>query len=179
MRSLGLKIAVMFVLLAAAACSSEAERRGSPPLSSPPQSPSPTPTASAAGAARPPVEATEAIEADADGSFSFLSPTRNIACSMSGANAVCEIREHTFDSPPQPSDCELDFGTMVAIEGRQPARFLCHGDTGFGGTDSVLAYGDSLTTGLATCTSRESGMTCTSADGGHGFELSRGSYRLY
>ena len=176
MPSPGLKIAVMFVLLAAAACSAEAERRGSPQLSSPPQSPSPTPTASAAGAARPPVEATEV---DAGRTVSFTSPTGNIACSMGGANAVCEIREHTFDSPPTPSDCELDFGTMVAVEGRQPARFLCHGDTGFGATDSVLAYGDSLTNGMATCTSRESGMTCTSADGGHGFELSRGSYRLY
>ena len=116
---------------------------------------------------------------DAGKTVFFTSPTGNIACSIRAANALCEIREPTFDLPEKPSDCDLDFGTMVAVEGRQPARFLCHSDTAFGATGSVLAYGDRLTKGSATCTSRESGMTCTSADGSHGFDLSRGSYRLY
>jgi hypothetical protein len=61
---------------------------------------------------------------------------------------------------------------------RRP-RFLCHGDTAFGAKGSVVQYGERLTNGLVTCTSRESGMTCSTADGRHGFELSRAAYRLY
>lgn len=91
---------------------------------------------------------------------------------------MCEIREHTFAQPEKPSDCDLDYGTMIGVQAGR-SSFLCHGDTAFGAAGTTLGYGASTSNGLVTCTSRESGMTCSSADGSHGFELSRASYRLY
>src|SRR4029079_9724311 len=98
---------------------------------------------------------------------------------ISHVGAVCEVKNETFEPPAKPSDCDLDYGTMIHVERGARAEFSCHGDTGFGFPLPVLAYGDSVSNGTVTCTSARSGMSCSTADGSHGFELSRASYGLY
>ena len=109
-----------------------------------------------------------------------MPPSRNIACEMAQDHAVCQIMERTFEQPPKPSDCEYDYGETIEIKGDVRAELLCVSDTVFGAPDDFeLAYGERVSNGLVTCASATSGMTCSTASGSHGFELSRGSYRLY
>jgi hypothetical protein len=42
-----------------------------------------------------------------------------------------------------------------------------------------LAYGERVSNAIVICVSAASGMSCSTVSGSHGFELSRGSYRLY
>jgi hypothetical protein len=135
---------------------------------------------SAAPVATPTPAGTAAVRTvRADQTHVFLSPSGNIVCSLAEDSAVCEIADRTFAPPPKPADCELDHGSMVALRGEASAEFLCYGDTGFGADVPALPYGASVTNGVVTCTSAESGVACTSASGAHGFALSRASYRVY
>jgi hypothetical protein len=111
--------------------------------------------------------------------YAFLSPSGNINCGISRVGAVCEVKNETYQPPAKPSDCDLDYGTMVSVRRGARAEFSCHGDTGFGFPAPVLAYGERVSNGIVTCVSATSGMSCSTVSGSHGFELSRGSYRLY
>lgn len=108
----------------------------------------------------------------------FQSPTRNIGCVIDSASARCDIARHDWPSPRKPASCELDYGDGLAISrsGRRGA-FVCAGDTVLN-AGGVLAYGRSITRGGITCTSRASGVTCRNARG-HGFRVSRSSYRRF
>lgn len=116
--------------------------------------------------------------AGAQGLVGFQSPTRNIGCSLDATNARCDIRKRDWSPPKKPANCELDWGQGLDI-GRTGSRgrFFCAGDTALG-AGKALAYGKSITRGGITCTSRKSGMTCKNARG-HGFRISRGSYRTF
>ncbi|HWH27736.1 MAG TPA: DUF6636 domain-containing protein [Mycobacteriales bacterium] len=167
-----------------------APRDSTPPSASAGASPSPSadgaaPTAAPGGEELPAAAVTTVAPGS---SVRFSSPSGNISCFLSGTGAVCEIAEHDYQPPPRPADCELDHGTMIELDQTGPARFACHGDTGFVRDDPespltapgpVLAYGEQITNGIFTCTSRRSGMACATADGGHGFELARAGFRTY
>ena len=58
------------------------------------------------------------------------------------------------------------------------ARRLCVGDTAMDPDAKVLAYGKTKHYGPFTCTSRTTGLRCTTA-AGHGFALSRATQRLF
>lgn len=179
MRGWASTVTALAMLLGAGACSAEEQDGGT---ATGQRSPSPAATATAPASPGPaqPAPSPEATQVATGETAYFLSPTRNIVCSLAAANAACEIAEHSFTPPPKPADCDLDHGTMVGLEGAGPATFLCHGDTAFGADDTpVLPYGGRMTTGLVTCTSSESGVACTTADGAHGFELARAAYRVY
>ena len=126
-----------------------------------------------------PVADPDLTEVDDASTTFFQSPSGNIVCSMARTGAVCEIAEHTFSPPTKPSDCELDYGTMISAQATEPASFVCHGDTAFGHEVPVLHYGQRMTNGLFLCSSTQAGMACSTIDGSHGFELSRAAYRLY
>jgi len=113
-----------------------------------------------------------------DSLVGFQSPSKNIGCILDDSFARCDIRKRDWSPPRKPASCGEDYGQGLSIS-RNGARgrFVCAGDTALG-SGKVLAYGRSIRRGKITCTSRESGVTCENARG-HGFRISRGSYRVF
>lgn len=109
---------------------------------------------------------------------SFVTPTKNIACLMDDESVRCDISKKDW-TIPRPADCELDYGNGATIS-RTSSRgeISCAGDTILGISEAVLPYGTDSKVGTLICRSRESGITCQNARG-HGFSLSRQSYRLF
>jgi hypothetical protein len=60
---------------------------------------------------------------------------------------------------------------LRTVEGQRHAALLCYGDTVLDKTLPVLAYGEVWQRGGFTCTSEQSGITCSNADR-HGLALS-------
>lgn len=106
----------------------------------------------------------------------FSSPSGNIGCVGSndpGAlNSVrCDIVRRSWEPPPRPARCTLDWGQGVELGRRGGAHWVCAGDTALGAT-RVLGYGTSIRIGRLRCTSRRIGMSCRNAHG-YGFRISR------
>jgi len=108
----------------------------------------------------------------------FASPSGNIGCVMSARSARCDIKDRAWKPPPAPASCPLDYGQGVEVTGPAKATLVCAGDTALGAT-KVLPYGQSSRVGSFLCTSETTAMKCGNADTGHGFELSRDSYKLF
>jgi hypothetical protein len=102
----------------------------------------------------------------------FASPSGNIGCVMENAGVRCDIRDHSWNSPPKPKNCELDYGGGLFVGKKHKADFICAGDTTLD-AGPVLPYGGSRTLGRFRCTSSEAGMRCVNRRNGHGFLLSR------
>jgi hypothetical protein len=109
----------------------------------------------------------------------FQSPTGNIACIITAKFARCDVSERDWNPPPHPASCpsEVDFGQGIQLPTSGSASFVCAGDTTLNPQAPKLAYGSSSQVGSITCTSAESGMSCSNAGGG-GFTISRQSYNL-
>jgi hypothetical protein len=103
----------------------------------------------------------------------FESPSHNIGCVISAKTGVrCDIRTHTWKPPPKPTACDVDWGNGLEVGRRGLGRWVCAGDTVFGGT-RVLGYRESIKRGRFECTSRRNGMRCVNARNDHGFKLAR------
>lgn len=114
----------------------------------------------------------------------FRTPSGNIHCMLvhgdaDGDSARCMIGEADWVAPPKPADCDLDWGSSLSVGTRDGAGFGCYGDTVVDPGNPLLDYGQSSALAGVRCTSRETGVTCTAAATGHGFELSRAAYRLF
>jgi hypothetical protein len=110
----------------------------------------------------------------------FETPSHNIGCFVSAHDARCDVREHSWSPPPEPRYCikaGVDWGGGLAV-GQHRAQFVCAGDTTLGGP-AVLGYGHTTQRGSIVCASARAGMTCTNGANGHGFFVSRDSYRLF
>jgi uncharacterized protein DUF6636 len=109
----------------------------------------------------------------------FKSPSNNIHCQYFDGELRCDIAQVSSALPPKPRDCELDWGRAfaVAADSRLGQR-LCHGDTAIDDSLPALPYGSTWRRGGFTCTSEQSGVTCSNALG-HGFSLSRNAQRLF
>jgi hypothetical protein len=109
----------------------------------------------------------------------FQSPTGNIACIMSQKFARCDIAERDWKPPPHPSSCpdEVDFGQGIQLPANGAAQFVCAGDTALNPQAPKLDYGSSSQVGTITCTSAESGMSCSNSSGGS-FTISGQGYDL-
>jgi hypothetical protein len=166
--------AAALLVLVTAACVSEDNGAAPAPTASTTTTATVAPEASRTAPSGP-----QATVVSADEAYDFQAPSGNISCSMARDNATCEIKDHTFEQPAKPSDCDVDYGRMISVKGEAPAEFLCHGDTVFVAEAPVVAYGERVSNGSVTCTSATSGLTCSTSSGSHGFELSRASYRLY
>ena len=59
----------------------------------------------------------------------FQSPSGNIGCAIGGGGVRCDIREHTWTTPPKPDTCDVDYGQGVAVGRGGEANFVCAGDT--------------------------------------------------
>ena len=111
------------------------------------------------------------------GNVFFVSPSKNIGCSLSETGARCDIGDRTWAPPPKPASCELDFGQGVTVVGTSPATLTCAGDTVLVG-DKVLDYGHVATRGDFECRSATSGMSCRNVKTNHGFSLAKEKYTL-
>lgn len=108
----------------------------------------------------------------------FQSPSGNIGCYLSSSGARCDIAQHSWSAPARPKRCDLDWGGGLGVNRRGSRGYVvCAGDTTLH-QGPRLAYGHRVRGWGMTCTSRMSGMTCRNARG-HGFRLSRESYRLF
>jgi hypothetical protein len=108
----------------------------------------------------------------------FVSPTGNVSCMIDADWARCDIIDRDWSPPPQPADCEFDYGQGISLAPGEQADFVCAGDTAFG-PDEVLPYGESITAGVLQCESAESTITCRDIQAGHGFSISLEAYRLF
>lgn len=107
----------------------------------------------------------------------FQSPTGNIGCVMTAELARCDIAERDWKPPNRPTACPLDFGQGIELRPSGTAQFVCAGDTTLNPQAPKLEYGSSSRVGSITCTSSESGVSCTNESGGS-FSISRQSYDL-
>jgi hypothetical protein len=123
--------------------------------------------------------------ARADDTFTFQTPSGNIACYLGPAqrggtngSVGCEIGEHTYSAPPRPSGCQLAWGDRFTLaQGGRPES-ACHGDTLRSAGLQTLDYGETAFSGAIRCPIEPAGITCTDTSTGHFFRLSRESYEL-
>ena len=120
--------------------------------------------------------------ARADDFIFFHTPSGNIHCMlMTGdyASARCDMQSLTPTFTKRPDDCDMDWGNAfeVTATGRK-GHVLCHGDTVIDPQSMELGYGASTTMGDLTCTSEQTGMTCTNARG-HGFTIAKARQTLF
>ena len=105
----------------------------------------------------------------------FQSPSGNIGCAIAQGggfkSARCDIRTRTWQAPPKPHSCHLDYGNGLEVDKHAKGHFTCAGDTVLG-QGPVLAYGDSITFDGFKCKSKTTGMRCRNLKSGHGFKIS-------
>ena len=111
----------------------------------------------------------------------FRSPSGNIGCVILDGTARCDISQRMWVPPSRPASCpkEVDFGQGLLLESTGAGRFVCAGDTALDPTGTALPYGSASVEGSFSCVSETTGVTCSSAADGHGFFISRQSYRLF
>jgi hypothetical protein len=112
----------------------------------------------------------------------FTTPSRHIACMyqhLAGhtPDLRCDV-DHVAHPPRRPASCELDYGSAFGLSRTGRAQRLCVGDTVRDPKAKILNYGVTRTYGPFTCTSRRTGLRCTTR-AGHGFELSRERQKLF
>ena len=133
------------------------------------------PTSVSSSAAPTPTTFTPALAGT--GNVFFLSPSKNIGCSLSETGARCDIRERDWTPPPAPASCDVDFGQGVQVVGTSPGMLVCAGDTAIVG-EAVLQYGTFVTRSHFECRSEKAAMRCRNLQTNHGFSLSRERYTL-
>jgi hypothetical protein len=107
----------------------------------------------------------------------FTSPSGNIGCYIDRSTVRCDINERDWSPPPAPKSCQLDYGQGIELQAGGSPEFVCAGDTALGG-GKPLDYGQSIGAGILRCESLESGMTCTDAESGQSFTISKENYSL-
>jgi hypothetical protein len=107
----------------------------------------------------------------------FSTPTGNISCAVLAEYARCDIVDRTWAPPTKPSDCPLDWGSSLVVAATQTGKFSCSSDTVYR-PEVQMPWGRRVTDGSMSCDVVSEGVTCRSSDG-HGFFLSRESYRLF
>jgi hypothetical protein len=111
---------------------------------------------------------------------SFLTPSGNIGCIAFSGYLRCDIAHKSWRKTWR-TPCQMGIrGDSLQMRGTGRPIWLCHGDTALSplGTRPVLPYGRTWHLGPFTCTSRITGLTCSNRSG-HGFFLSRQSYRVF
>jgi hypothetical protein len=111
--------------------------------------------------------------------FPFQSPSGNIGCILDKKSVRCDIREHTWPTPPQPANCEGENRSGAALDQHGRASFICANDTALDDSAPVLDYGDRISKGNIRCASKTKGMRCVNLDTKDGFFLSREVVHLF
>lgn len=119
----------------------------------------------------------------------FATPSGNIVCELDRAGVICDIIEFSYEPPPQPPSCRLDWGRELELIGGRPGAFTCAGqgpsvevNVPWAGWSrpypdapaaAELGYGQIAAAGDYRCESSENGVRCMNGDTRHGFFLSR------
>jgi hypothetical protein len=127
--------------------------------------------------------AVTAASTAAAGAATFRTPSGNIGClytpasESAGVALRCDLVS-VAHPPKRPRSCHQAYGRAFLLSGTGRAKRGCVGDTVLDPGASVLRYGVKRRFGPFTCTSRQSGLTCTSRYG-HGFTLAKGRQKLW
>jgi len=132
---------------------------------------------------QPPVDPITPVDPDpymgAHPNVYFLSPSQNIGCYIfiAGVNsAQCTIAHYNWDEPGP--DCPN--GAVVQVDSAGTPSFLnCAAYPPSPDSSRILSYQHSVTNGQFTCTSAETGISCTNQNTGTGFTLSREAFLQY
>ncbi len=109
----------------------------------------------------------------------FKTPSGNIYCLLQEDNSLrCQLSENTAKLPPQPKDCDLDWGSSFRMDLKGKAIRLCYGDTIANSNYPVLAYGKTWRSQGFTCISKTSGVTCTNQSK-KGWQISKTAQKLF
>ena len=136
-----------------------------------------TPLTVAPTPARTPSSETR-IPAGFDGGFHV--PSSGIACAVDDRHVECMVNEPTaWHAPPYGKPCDGDHAEEVGLEAGHVGRSFTSCRTDAVGGGRTLAYGHSLRVGDIRCTSQRTGLTCVDLTSGHGFTVSRESFRRY
>ena len=115
-------------------------------------------------------------------SLFFHSPSENIQCVIDTGDwavARCDMGELKRSFTNAPAECEFDYGSSFEVgPDDRKGIVACVSDTVANPDGMVLDYGKSVSLGGFTCTSEESGMTCTNA-GGHGFSIAKAKQKVF
>lgn len=96
---------------------------------------------------------------------------------VSDGEARCQVVEHMWSVPPKPSGSPFDWGPTLGVQGSSTGYFVCVSDSVFDAPGTVL-WGSAVRVGTAIREVRVEGVTCWT-DAGHGFSLSKESYRFF
>ena len=124
-----------------------------------------------------PSASTEAVVRDVP-EATFRTPSGNIECALTQSSVRCDIDDKRWKAPPKPASCQLGWGNGLYISTGN-AGVTCAGDTLDGSAKETLEYGRALRAGDVLCSSRSTGVTCTSSQTGHGFVLAASRYALF
>lgn len=140
-----------------------------PPVASGRHSTAPTPSPS-------PTSSPTVVQA---GDTTFASPSGDITCRMGAGWVTCDEAQMSWAlSRADLASCGQSALAGLALPSDGKATFDCRTDVLVPDPQRVLAYGQSITLGDITCASATTGVTCTNNRTGHGFFVSRQSYRM-
>ena len=108
----------------------------------------------------------------------FIMPSKNIYCMVRGDYLRCEIASQLKPMPPQPTSCNLDWGSGLVLPKKGKASVLCAGDSVYSPNFKVLTYGKTWSKAGFVCKSRTDGLTCTNPKG-NGFFLNREEWKTF
>ena len=109
----------------------------------------------------------------------FKTPSGNIGCAMGGGAVRCDIKQKSWEAPPKPASCDVDWGFGVAVGRKHKANYVCAGDTVFDPGEPTLGYGERQVKNRFRCTSKQKGIRCVNTKNKHGFFMSREQVRLF
>jgi len=108
---------------------------------------------------------------------SFMLPSGNIACTIDGHGARCEIADARFGADPA-GTCEGVWGGVLAV-GDGVAEPGCLEEPSATGEGTVLRYGESTRAAGFSCASSAEGVACRNDTTGHGFWLRSTEFRVF
>jgi hypothetical protein len=126
----------------------------------------------AAGLALPAAAAEVELEAAESGQVEFVMPSGNIGCIVTPEGGT-EVYEPEDGGPEIMCD-RVEPGYVRVVLGTDAAEELDEvGDPSCCGAEQVLHYGEWASVEGFVCYSRKTGLTCTTEDEAHGFQMAR------
>jgi hypothetical protein len=163
----------LFALVAACGGGGNGEAEDAAPSTTATSEPTTTITTAATSTTTAPAATTSSVKVRT--LREWRSPTGNIVCGSGKFGVGCTIEQREW-TPPRTEPCPGMWSLFLGTDGT--ADFTCE-TTNPVIDPPVLSYGEASYVGDVECVSRQDGMTCSHRPTGHGFFVSRQSYRLF
>lgn len=146
--------------------------------------PTPGPATNAAGPPPAPEGITTVVDTAKDSGYGtdpvrFVTPSKNIACSMSSREVRCDVAQNAWKLPAKPGGCTGDFGGGAVLGRTGSGELVCASDTVADSSSKVLEYGTAVWRDGVLCASRETGVRCENPQTKHGFQVARAAFDLF